>query len=279
MSLVYMYGGATAQPRLPTMSLAAAKKARREDERLNEDTEGHITDFLTPRELSRLRATEKRAQNRTYSAAITEITVPQNVKITLGFWKQYNLSTITEIDADMANLKDTDLQYLARQQCPRLTYLNLNHNTAITDGGVIAIAQNCPQLTSLNLDGCFHITDVGVIAIAQNCPQLSSLGLFECRQMSDEGVIAIAQNCPQLNYLDLSCTDITDAGVIALAQCLSLTTLDIRLTEDVREEWRRYIEDAQRFFDKYVRRHSSSASSVSGGAASQLVSAFGPLRF
>ena len=56
-----------------TMSLAGAKKARREDERLNEDTEGHITDFLTPRELSRLRATEKRAQNRTYSAAVTKM--------------------------------------------------------------------------------------------------------------------------------------------------------------------------------------------------------------
>lgn len=281
---------------------SSAKRARRADKILNEDTERHIADLLTPRELSRLRTTEKRAQNRTYSAALTKITVPRNVKITLGFWKQYDLSTITEIDADMANLKDTDLQYIAQQQCPRLTSLNLNHCTAITDGGVIAIAQNCPQLTSLNLIGCFKITDVGVIAIAQNCPQLSILQLYGCYNVSDEEVIAIAQNCPQLFYLDLAFTDttdagaialaqcpklttldlsgteITDAGVIALAQCPSLTTLDLLDTDDVRDEWSKYIGDAQTFFDNEIRKNSSSASSVSG-AASQLAPNFGRLRF
>jgi hypothetical protein len=336
-----------------TMSSSAAKRARRADEILNEDTEGHITDFLTTRELGRVRTTERRARNRTYSAAVTKIVLPKIIFTPLSFLMRYHLDIIVEIDATESPITDTDLQFVSAN-CPQLSSLNLSRCYDVTDAGVTALGQNgCPQLSSLNLSYCYNIKDASLVALAQGCPLLSSVYLLGCTAMKDIGVIALArgcrqlssldlgycslitnqslialaQNCPQLIYLNFShCFKVTDVGVIALAKhclhlsdiefylcrkitnaslfalargcqqlsylglgrciritnmgvnalanCREITDLDLRGT-GVQDEWAIFIENAQRFFDKYLRRHSSSASNVVGAAASQLVSQLG----
>ena len=209
---------------------SAAKKSRREDNKLGEDTEGEVTNFLTPRELGRVRATERGARNRKYSAAITKITVPRNLDIPPEFWDLYNLSTVTEINAGLSRIRDTDLFYVA-QHCSNLTTVNFYLCTLITDEGVIALVQGCSQLLSLNLQQCTrNITDASMIALAQGgCPNLTSLNLCDCKEITDAGVIALAQGCKKLSALNLKfCKHITDAAVIALAQgCPRLSYLDL----------------------------------------------------
>ena len=85
------------------MSSMAAKRARREHRALNDDTEGRVSDFLTNRELGRVRQTEKRAVNRKYSPALRKIQRRgrdeySKVDIPSTFWQQYHLNRITDIE-------------------------------------------------------------------------------------------------------------------------------------------------------------------------------------
>jgi hypothetical protein len=285
---------------------SAAKKSRREesrrhDDKLGEYTEREVTNFLTSRELGRVRATERGARDRKYSAAITKITVPRDLDIPLNFWQRYNLKTVTEIDGSRSNITDADLQYVA-QHCPNLTTLDLGWcQDRITDAGVVALAQGCPQLSTLNLGDCDQITDASVIALSQWCPQLSSLDLCwlekitdvalialsqgspqlsfldleRCYMITDEGIIALAQGCPELATLSLyNCDQLTDGSIIALAGCRKLKKLDLRYTElGVFDDWEKLIYNAQSFFDTEVRNKglglSSGASSAFGGGESK----------
>lgn len=215
------------------MSSAAAKRARRADENLNEDTERRIADFFDHRELGRVRRTERRARNRKYSAALTKIKVPYDFNLSQNFWDQYNLDTVTEIDARLSKIQNADVEYVARM-CPNLTTLRLN-DCDITDESLFALSQNCPQLLSLNVAYCSAITNAGVVALSQGCRQLMYLNLSDCEKITDNGVIALAQGCPQLTSLYLQCCEnITDAGVIALAQgCPQLLSFELTTSKHI----------------------------------------------
>ena len=233
--------------------MSSAKRARRANENLNEDTERRIADFLDHRELRRVRLTERRARHRKYSAALTKIKVPYKVALSQDFWDQYNLSTITEVNAFCSRIQNADVDYVARmcpnlttlrldgcditnqslfalsQNCSQLLSLTLKLTDAITDAGIVALSQGCCQLTSLDLTDCKKITDNGVIALAQGCPQLTSLYLNDCENITNAGVIALAQGCPRLLSFELTASNhITDASVIALAQaCRKLTNVNL----------------------------------------------------
>ena len=213
--------------------MSSAKRARRANENLNEDTERRIADFLDHRELRRVRLTERRARHRNYSAALTKIKVPYNLDLSQRFWDQYNLNTIIEIDAQLTDILDEDVKYVARM-CPNLVSLRLNECN-ITDESLFALSQNCSQLLSLNLKYSDAITDAGVVALSQGCCQLRTINLSDCDKVTDNGVIALAQGCPQLTSLYLtSCEDITDAGVIALAQgCPRLSSFALTTSEHI----------------------------------------------
>ena len=215
------------------MSSSSAKRARRANENLNEDTERRIADFLDHRELRRVRLTERRARHRKYSAALTKIKVPHEFVLSQEFWDQYILDTITEIDASISKILDEDVEYVARM-CPNLTSLRLNECN-ITDESLFALSQNCSQLLSLNLKYSDEITDAGVVALSQGCHQLRNIDLSDCDNITDNGVIALAQGCPQLTSLYLtSCEDITDAAVIALAQgCPRLLSFELTTSEHI----------------------------------------------
>ena len=238
------------------MSSAAAKKTRREDDKLGEDIEGEVTNFLTQRELGRVRTTERRARHRKYSAAITKITVPRDSEIQLNFWQRYNLETVTEIDGELSNMTDADLEYV--------------------------VAPDCPNLTSLNLQNCGGLTDAAVIALSQGCPRLSFLDLTFCQELTDESVIALAQGCPELATLSLyACYHVTYAAVIALAECQKLEKLDLQHTDFGNyDDWELPMHNAQSFFETKVRRRggSSGASGAARQLASQLTTRSAPAR-
>ena len=165
---------------------------------LNEHVETHIADYLALDDLRSLRTTEKTARSWRYSAEKNSVKLSSGVRRVSGLLQCFNL--VTSIDASLCPyLDDEGVKHIARH-CPRLSTLNLEYCSKITDAGVIALTQ-CPQLSTLNLRWCNKITDAGVIALRQ-CPQLSSLTLYGCDNITDAGVIALRQ-CAQVSSLKI----------------------------------------------------------------------------
>ena len=165
------------------------KRPRRTHVVLSDDIEARIADYLIPGDLCSLRATEKNARRRRFSAECNRVEVPRGRKVLQGFWQCYHLPAVTSIDAHGSLIDDEGVQYIARY-CPQLSSLNLGYCKKITDAGVIGLGQGgCPQLSSLNLIRCDKITDAGVIGLCQGgCPQLSSLNLYGCDKITDAGL-------------------------------------------------------------------------------------------
>ena len=238
------------------MSSAAAKKPRREDDKLDADTEAEVTKFLTPGELGRVRQTERRARHRTYRT--TKIKVPASLLplrylyddfsyddysdysdgddqtdelLSLSFWNKYDLKNVTEIDASNSGITTADLRYIA-EQCPKLTSLDISgYNVNVPSEAVVPILEQCRNLTTLCIQS---ITDTAFTASLLTCPKLTFLQLWY-PLMTDEGLRAISQRCPNLAHLDLTFAHnrysygvITFEGVIALAEgCPRLKYLEL----------------------------------------------------
>ncbi|KNC53338.1 F-box/LRR-repeat protein 2 [Thecamonas trahens ATCC 50062] len=67
------------------------------------------------------------------------------------------------------------------------------------------------------------------MVVAEMCPNLTTLDLFSCSNITDAAVVALAGGCPNLTSLRLDyCSNITDAAVVAVAGgCPNLTFLDL----------------------------------------------------
>jgi len=87
--------------------------------------------------------------------------------------------------------------------------------------------RSCWRIESLDLcDAGKWVTDASLQGLA--CvPSLSSVRLTACRFISDDG-LAFAPRLPQLAHLDVSWTEVGDAGVASsLAKCHSLTSINL----------------------------------------------------
>jgi hypothetical protein len=97
------------------------------------------------------------------------------------------------------------------KECTLLTHLDLRQTpgfasssassriSAVTDEGIIAVADNCRRLEKLYLKQCSRITDKALMAVAQGCPNLTIMDLNMCTHISDQGVVALALACPKLH--------------------------------------------------------------------------------
>jgi hypothetical protein len=93
------------------------------------------------------------------------------------------------------------------------------YGNAITDIGVIRLAERCPNLQSFNIRSCESITDMCIVRLAEAC-NLHSLTLGHCHNsIFDTGINRIAELCPHLLHLHLSaCFEVTDKCIIAVAE-------------------------------------------------------------
>ncbi|KAK6941966.1 Leucine-rich repeat, partial [Dillenia turbinata] len=152
------------------------------------------------------------------------------------------------------NVRVTDLgiSHLVKN-CKHVVDLNLSGCKNVTDGSLQLIANNYWDLESLNLTRCVKLTDGGLQQIFVKCFSLQSLNLYAlssfsdevyksillltnirfldlcgAQNLSDEGLSMIAK-CKKILSLNLTwCVQVTDAGVIAIAQgCTSLEFLSL----------------------------------------------------
>ena len=107
------------------------KRARHTHTVLSGDVEARITDYLTVGDLCSLRATEKNARHRRFSAErnIVEVPMMTKTRVLQGFWQCYHLPAVTDIIAHRFSVNhslidDEDMRHIARH-CPQLSSLDL----------------------------------------------------------------------------------------------------------------------------------------------------------
>lgn len=98
----------------------------------------------------------------------------------------------------------------------------------VGDDGVIALARNCRQLRDLNLGGCTLVTDASLQSLGEHASLLSSIN-FSRANVTDIGVIRLAQgvcaNSLQEIHMD-GCHQLTDDAIEALTYfCPSIRIL------------------------------------------------------
>ena len=116
--------------------------------------------------------------------------------------------------SDCDQISDVSLLELARLG-PKLRYLSAAKCHRITDRGVSAVAKHCYKLRYLNVRGCEAVSDRSLETLARNCNKLRSLDIGKC-DVTDSGLIQIAEKIPSLRKLSVrGCEMISDVGVEA----------------------------------------------------------------
>lgn len=142
----------------------------------------------------------------------------------------------TEIDLEKygKDIGESVTNILVQELCsvhPKITSLNLNNCTEITDVALIAIATHCTELKILSLQNCSKITTVGLRAISFKCKNIIELDLNNCSNIDDASLTVAAGGSWRIKKLSLNnCQSITDNGVSRIAQglgsCLEYLSLD-----------------------------------------------------
>ncbi|KAK9093524.1 hypothetical protein Syun_028435 [Stephania yunnanensis] len=115
--------------------------------------------------------------------------------------------------------------------CILLRKLSLNKCRGVTDEGLSFLATKLKELRKLNISRCRKITEISVDNVTKSCTFLTSLKMKSCYLISKEAFAFIGERCHHLKKLDLTDTEVDDAGLRVLAKitCLrSITILHLR---------------------------------------------------
>jgi len=111
--------------------------------------------------------------------------------------------------------------------------------SSVTDAGMERLSK-LKALTWLDLADC-DVSDVGVRYLSPELPLVPELDLSNT-QISDAGLVEVAK-LKNLRVLWLTSTEVSDAGIRQLAGLKHLETLDVSHTNVTRQAWQRLKED------------------------------------
>ena len=97
--------------------------------------------------------------------------------------------------------------------------LYLFNNEWLTTSLLRRVVKACggPALHSISLKGCQAISDIGVIILAEGCPGLKYIN--PPVSITDYSLISLANNCSGLREVDLSfCQMVTDVGLMMISE-------------------------------------------------------------
>ncbi|XP_016115601.1 protein AMN1 homolog [Sinocyclocheilus grahami] len=117
---------------------------------------------------------------------------------------------------DLQNCKVSD-SALKQIYCLQLRTILLRGCADITSEGLEVLASRCPYLQVVDLTGCTAVTDSGIRALARHCKYLEVISLRGCTALSDRALLELGENCRMLHSIYFSGTEVTDQGVIGLA--------------------------------------------------------------
>eukprot|EP01018_Ginkgo_biloba_P030166 Gb_15191 [translate_table: standard] len=131
---------------------------------------------------------------------------------------------------------DTMLHYIA-ERCNFLKCLRFSHSNHITDSAFCKVAYKFPELEELDISGCDNLSKVALQEIGQCCKVLKWLersGSDCCFTLvanvqNNEEALTIARSMPHLKHLEMTDTQISNEGLLALLEgCSDLEYLDVR---------------------------------------------------
>lgn len=158
--------------------------------------------------------------------------------------KRLNLRSCWHVsDAGISHLAhgNQSLEFLGLQDCQRLSdealkhltelsslrSINLSFCVSITDSGLKHLAK-MQNLRELNLRSCDNISDIGMAYLSEGGSRISSLDVSFCDKIGDQALVHISQGLFGLRSLSLSACQISDEGLVKLANALhELETLNI----------------------------------------------------
>lgn len=134
------------------------------------------------------------------------------------------LTGLREVDfSEVKNLSDDVFTSLSKLTAS-LIELNLNH-TNTEDGHLILIAKNVKGLKKLKLDCCGYLTQRSVTVCVKNFINLKELTLKGLHFVNDTLLSLINNHLLLLENLDISCTDITNEGMVGIGNLKHLKYL------------------------------------------------------
>jgi len=117
-------------------------------------------------------------------------------------------------------IDDDGIKALA--SCDSLRRLDLNSDPKgyvhrVTSLGVVSVALSCKYLQHVGLRRCMAVGDTALVALANGCPLLRRLNVSGLNLISDAALDALGSRCSHIESIDFSCTNVTDSGVLSLA--------------------------------------------------------------
>lgn len=135
-------------------------------------------------------------------------------------------SKLVELDLYRSmDITDSGITAIARG-CLVLEMINISYCKGITDASLISMSK-CANLNTLECRGCPLISSLGIAAIAVGCKHLTKLDIKKCYNINDFGVLPLAHFSQNLKEINLSCTSITDVGLLSLASISCLQSMII----------------------------------------------------
>uniref|UniRef100_A0A5K3F9B1 F-box domain-containing protein n=1 Tax=Mesocestoides corti TaxID=53468 RepID=A0A5K3F9B1_MESCO len=101
----------------------------------------------------------------------------------------------------------------------------------VTDSSLSRLAKKCPLLEEVVLANMSSLTrEEGVITMLHQLPRLRVLDLCGLTVVGDKTLQALAASCPLLEELDISCTSVTEAGLLCLADAPAACLKSLRIS-------------------------------------------------
>lgn len=135
---------------------------------------------------------------------------------------------LRELDVSGTSVTNVGIGRLV-SHCPNLTRIVARKMKALTATGIIAVTNTCKQLTEIILDHNAALNDQCLEAIAENCSAtLTKLSIARCNLVTCAGVSAVTTQCRLLRCLDIQSTRLRGEQLQdCLMHCTALEELNI----------------------------------------------------
>ncbi|XP_046578923.1 putative RNA-binding protein EEED8.10 [Haliotis rubra] len=228
------------------------------------DIIGHFCPNLTYLDLSGVAATNRSLKNLTTECSKLKVIKLQRCNH-VGekglWWVLHHCKELEEIDMESNSMITGKCFHMAG---PKIKALHLTGCSFLSDTAIFKLAELCPLIEELHLRSSVYLTDsaieilgtsfpnMRVLAATDSYPETSLLGwsalghsanlveldLSKNVSVGDSTLAAISVGCLQLRTLDISSChrNMTDAGILALAQLPVLENLDISYLRMIHDE-------------------------------------------
>ncbi|XP_064490168.1 protein AMN1 homolog [Ornithodoros turicata] len=133
-----------------------------------------------------------------------------------------NIHLVLHPGSTEANLASSDVGkggIVHLQRCKALRRLNLSANLRdrnVSEQCLVDLMSHLRSLEEVRLQGLAEVTSAVVHRLIQNNPHLTILDFRGCSAVDDATLVMLGSCCKHIKALNMSYTNITDAGILAL---------------------------------------------------------------